>query len=221
MIDVCGSCKSVKCIPWTIFSGYVLYRQKRATICSLINNSFWGCIYAEMCWHEGFSPVWPLQSYLSPPPLFHSFGLLQKITTITVTVIRLCVFCVLCHLHKWFIFVLAWAQPNPHLGLHHLVAISAPSASNVGCLTVNETVFTAAFLLLCDRPYKLPEFLVVSLNSRKTSFKTTSWENKGFSKTHLLLVKIIPSTWKSWLLLRPDCKAGNCPRRPGLWFVFI
>lgn len=32
---------------------------------------------------------------------FLSFGLLQKITTITVTVNGLCVFCVTFHLHKW------------------------------------------------------------------------------------------------------------------------
>lgn len=32
------------------------------------------------------------------------------------------------------------------------------------CLTVNKTVFSAAIVLLCDRPYMLPELLVVSLN---------------------------------------------------------
>lgn len=110
----------------TRFSQIESCRNKN--ICWLTKGSLWGHICVEMCWHKGF---FSLQSYLSSPPHFHSFGPLQKITTITVTVNRLWVFCVLCHLHKWFIFDLAWAQPNPSNSFALPCCTCAPSSSNI------------------------------------------------------------------------------------------
>lgn len=157
----------------------------------------------ETCWHKGFFPIWPLQSYLSLPPHFHSFGLLQKITTITVTVIRLCVFCVLCRLHKWFIFVLAWAQPNR--GLHCLVVfvLLYPATH---CLTVNETVFIArlcfcviicALLFLYLKNQCLPKHL--SLNLR---CEHKMWMSSIFPKIFNITIYIglIPTwSWKKYV----------------------
>lgn len=144
-----------------------------------------------MCWHKGFLSVWPLQSYLSPPPCFHSFGPLQKITTITVTVIQLCVFCVLlCRLHKWFIFVLAWARLSPHLGspptaLLYLCSISRRHV----CLTANE----AALMLLCD--WRAAWVVGRLLNVSKTSlFKATFCRNWP-SEMQCEVAVILPSHW--------------------------
>lgn len=63
-------------------------------------------------WHKGFL-------HLSPLPHFRSFGLLQKITTITVTVNKLCVL--------WFISapLLHGPDPSPPPGLHCLVSVHA------------------------------------------------------------------------------------------------
>lgn len=115
-----------------------------------------------MCWHKAFFSLWPLQSYLSPPPHFLSFGPLQKITTLTVTVIRLCVFYVLCHLHKWFIFVLAWTQPNPSPGLRCPVVFVLLHPAT--CLLDSEWNSIKCCVYAFLWPFMLPEVLVVSLN---------------------------------------------------------
>lgn len=112
-----------------------------------------------MCWHD-ISFLCHLCNLISHLlPLFHSFGPLQKITTITVTVMRLCIFCVLWHLHEWLTLVSCTV-------LLYLFSLARQH------IWLNETEFSAANVLMYGGAYPAVWIAGVSWIICKTSCET-------------------------------------------------